>query len=286
MGKEYKFSFVILNYKTTHDTIECVESIKENCKGYDFHIVIVDNASPNQSGKRLMEIYQNNPIVKVILSNENLGFARGNNLGFEFAKKELHPDFIILCNSDTKILDSQFCQKVIQKYQDSDFAVLGPKERLVDGSYYPLQEKVRSKVRIKLDIDTDKNILKTGKRTWKYRVFNRFYNTFIKSKRLDTNKEYENIVLHGAFLIFSEKYIELFDGLNPVTFFYVEEEFLALRLQRKNLKSIYYPEIEILHKRKAATNTMNETEKNKFVLECQVDSNSKLLDALNGKIEV
>lgn len=146
-----------------------------------------------------MEIYQNNPIVKFILSNENLGFARGNNLGFEFTKKELHPDFIILCNSDTKILDSQFCQKVIQKYQDSDFAVLGPKERLVDGSYYPLQEKVRSKVRIKLDINTDKNILKTGKRTWKYRIFNRFYNTFIKSKRLDTNKEYENIVLHIDF---------------------------------------------------------------------------------------
>lgn len=50
-------------------------------------IVIVDNASANGTGRELQQLYQGAENIYVILNPENLGFARGNNVGFEFAKK-------------------------------------------------------------------------------------------------------------------------------------------------------------------------------------------------------
>ena len=49
--------FVILHYMTLDDTIECVESIRDNCGKEKYKIVIVDNASPNASGRELQKQY-------------------------------------------------------------------------------------------------------------------------------------------------------------------------------------------------------------------------------------
>ena len=91
------FAFVILHYNTIEDTILCVDSIKENVNS-NYNIVIVDNCSPNGSGKLVKEKYCNDVDIHVILSERNEGFARGNNIGFIFAKERLHSKFIILMN--------------------------------------------------------------------------------------------------------------------------------------------------------------------------------------------
>ena len=54
-----KFAFVILHYYTVEDTINCVKSIKELENYENVEIVIVDNASPNGSGKEIKEKYEN-----------------------------------------------------------------------------------------------------------------------------------------------------------------------------------------------------------------------------------
>ena len=95
--EDINFTFVILHYYTIEDTVNCVQSIKEiETYGNNVKIVIVDNASPNRTGKLIQEKYIDDPQIHVILSSENLGFANGNNLGFEYAKKQLKSDFIIL----------------------------------------------------------------------------------------------------------------------------------------------------------------------------------------------
>jgi GT2 family glycosyltransferase len=287
MKKEYDFSFVILNYITTYDSIECVKSIKKYCDGYKYHIVIIDNASPNNSGKELKDIFKKDNYVEVILLSENVGFAKGNNVGFKYAKKEFNSDFIVLCNSDTELLSFDFCSNIIKKYENEKFAVLGPKEKLVGGDYYPLTASGRSINKLKFDIRYYESILYQNKLKNFYRLYSKFYGILSK-KNLDVNREYWDIILHGAFLIFSKEYIDLFDGLNPITYFYGEEEFLALRLKKYGLHSIYYPEIEILHKRNSATNasTKSEEEKKKFTLSCHIDSTKKLLAAVKGEIEL
>ena len=92
-----KFGFVILHYLAFEATVECVESIC-HCLGQNnlFEIVIVDNGSPNKTGKLLETKYKEHSNIHVLLLDNNIGFAKGNNRGFQFAKKQLKCSFWVL----------------------------------------------------------------------------------------------------------------------------------------------------------------------------------------------
>ena len=118
--------FVILNYNSIYDTEEAIEYISANVDTDNYGVVIVDNASPNGDGEELKQYYSDNTNVVVIQSEENLGFARGNNLGFAYAKKNLSPDFIVMMNSDILLLETKLYSKIKDLYDKYQFAVLGP----------------------------------------------------------------------------------------------------------------------------------------------------------------
>ena len=89
------------------ETQKCVTSIISSQGNSKIHIVIVDNGSTNGSGKTLLNNYKDNEKVTVIQSTENLGFARGNNIGYHFALS-LKPEYVAVINSDTEILQKDF----------------------------------------------------------------------------------------------------------------------------------------------------------------------------------
>ena len=76
-------AFVILHYRAIDTTRSCVKSIR--ALAGDKHIVIVDNASPDGTGKQLAEEFAASPDVTVLLHGKNDGFARGNNVGVRCA---------------------------------------------------------------------------------------------------------------------------------------------------------------------------------------------------------
>ena len=84
-----KTGFLILHYNATEITKKCVTSILNLDGGKDTIIIIVDNASSNGSGQKLLEEYQKTEQVQVVLAKENLGFSRGNNLGYQEMKKNI-----------------------------------------------------------------------------------------------------------------------------------------------------------------------------------------------------
>ena len=292
---EYKFVFVILHFITIEETKKCVNSILQQCNGYNFEIVIVDNASSNNSGYQLKELYLNDKRIHVIINKINLGFAKGNNVGFKYAKEDLNADFIIMCNNDTYLLQNDFLDLVSREFETSNFAVLGPKIKLPNDKINNVVCKISGikeskkhllNMRINyivnfLYLDKVYNLLKKIlKRTLiKLKLYN-------KQKKIDENVDirYENIVLHGSFLTFSKIYIERFDGLDDRTFLYREEELLALRLKKSGLKSVYNPKIEIYHNEDSATNaiTTNSRKKQIFICKNQIKSTKILLKELKN----
>ena len=256
-----KFVFVILHYITIEDTKKCVESIYIRFK--NVNIVIVDNASPNNSGKKLLEMYKNIENIDIIINDKNLGFANGNNIGVKYAKYKLNADFIILCNNDTYILQDEFLDIVLEEYANSKFAVLGPKILLPNNKVNPVNAKKldikmikRDLLRIQMDYIT--SILYIN---GIYRFIRKMLKKFlikIKIKKntlnvLNVNERYENIILHGCFMIFSKQYLNKFDGIDDRTFLYREEELLTLRLRKNKLKNVYNPQLKIFHKEYGAT---------------------------------
>ena len=122
----YKFTFVILHYLTEKDTIACIDSIINNIEYENYAIVVVDNGSVNQSGEMLLKYYSKNKKIKIIINHENLGFAKGHNIGFKYAKHTLKSDFIALLNNDTFVKQSNFIQRIIEKFGTTPFHILGP----------------------------------------------------------------------------------------------------------------------------------------------------------------
>ena len=90
-------SIIIVTYNTRQMTSECIDSIFEKTVGVDFEIILVDNASTDGS----KEFFEKDSRIKYIYSNENLGFGRGNNLGYKYAVGK----YIFLLNSDTLLVN-------------------------------------------------------------------------------------------------------------------------------------------------------------------------------------
>jgi len=290
-----KLVFLILHYQVIEQTINCIKSIKEKIDTENYEIVVVDNNSSNGTGKELQELYKNETNVHIILNNKNLGFAKGNNIGFNYAKKNLKPDFIVMLNNDTCIIQDDFYQTIKKEYEKSNFAVLGPKIILLNGDINPLNtfditlenvKRERKNVFFKLFLNyffidnVFTNMMKSIKQYIKKIIG-------YKSKEIKINpdKRHEDIILHGSCLVFSPVYIEKFDGLDDRTFLYHEEELLYLRLKKNNMLSVYNPKLLIFHEEDAATNSVikSEYKKRRFIYKNVLKSNKVLLDELKSE---
>ena len=98
----YNVVFLILNYNSLHDLMLCEESIDKNCS--DYHIVVVDNGSKKAEVDELEAFCEEKKTtVTLIKSSQNLGFAKGNNLGFRYIRKHIKCEYIAMINSDTII---------------------------------------------------------------------------------------------------------------------------------------------------------------------------------------
>lgn len=93
-----KVSVIIVTYNTCQMTSECVDSVFEKTQGVDFEVILVDNASKDES----KDFFSNDSRIKYVYSEKNLGFGGGNNLGYKYATG----DFIFLLNSDTLLVNN------------------------------------------------------------------------------------------------------------------------------------------------------------------------------------
>ena len=88
----------ILNYESLDETIRLVRSLNDSIdQGFD--IYVIDNNSENLT---VSEIKDALPSVNVIKNTENIGYAGGNNIGFELAKA-LPYEFFWILNPDMQV---------------------------------------------------------------------------------------------------------------------------------------------------------------------------------------
>ena len=84
-----------------------------------------------------------------------------------------------------------------------------------------------------------------------------------RSRICDHFRRYENVTLHGSFMIFSREYTDRFDGLDERTFMYGEEDILHRRLIKNGLKSVYTPDFAVYHKEDVSTDSASGSSRKK-----------------------
>lgn len=99
-----QLSIILVNWKSTEFTCNCIASIHTYASGIEHEIIVVDSASPDNS----VDILGTIPDIQFIASPVNLGFGLANNLGARRSRGQvllfLNPDTLLICRAIDEML--------------------------------------------------------------------------------------------------------------------------------------------------------------------------------------
>jgi len=124
-----KLFFLILNYIDYNLTIDAINSIQNKIVNpKDYGILIVDNASPNDSYNVLKKIFKGYANIIVIKKPGNLGYARGNNFGLRYIEKKFpETKYVAIMNPDVRFFDNTNLEKTLRKLESDNKLTLLPR---------------------------------------------------------------------------------------------------------------------------------------------------------------
>jgi GT2 family glycosyltransferase len=108
---------VVVNYRTPALTVACVASVLRS-EGVRPRVIVVDNASGDDSVPRLRAALGGAPAVTVLARDVNDGYAGGNNAGVALARAE-GARWALLLNSDT-VLDADCVRRLVEEAESDD----------------------------------------------------------------------------------------------------------------------------------------------------------------------
>lgn len=120
-------SIIIINYKTFDLTNNCIDSIFQYCSLSNYEIILVENGTAEFNQQNISHWGDK---VKLVVSQENLGFAGGNNLGI----KQANGKYILLLNSDTYLTDDAISPTFHYLERHKEVGVISAKLIYPDGS--------------------------------------------------------------------------------------------------------------------------------------------------------
>nr|MCH9654413.1 glycosyltransferase [Planctomycetota bacterium] len=115
-------SIIVLTYNNLEFTRKCLKSLMEFTNYPNWELVIVDNASSDDSPEFLQTFAKQYDNVKVILNKENVGFSAGNNIGIENSTGE----FLVLLNNDTVVTRGWLWDLIRYFLKEKSLGLLGP----------------------------------------------------------------------------------------------------------------------------------------------------------------
>lgn len=220
-------SVVIVNYQTFELTKNTVNSILEYDYPFSYEILVVDNASGDDSLARLKEYFTDN--VTFIASDENNGFASGNNQALRIAEGK----YVLLLNSDTVVWENTLEKIYDYMEKHTDVGAAGCRVLLENG-----------------ELD------KACKRS-----FPNAKNSFFKLFHIPTNSKddnynltdlpdgevYEIDCLTGAFMFIRSQTLDEVGFLDETFFMYGEDIDMCYRIKEAGWKIVYYGKSTITH---------------------------------------
>lgn len=113
----------ILNYNSYEKSCVCIESCMKQ-SGIDFEILLIDNASTDDSFFRLKRRYDGR--IKFLQTGKNYGYAGGNNRGVKYCFDN-GCQYALLLNSDTELIGVNLLSKLVSVIKEhGDCAVVSP----------------------------------------------------------------------------------------------------------------------------------------------------------------
>jgi len=109
-----KITVVINTFKSEDKIYHCLDSINT-----DYKVIVIENSN-NRDFKKKIEVKYNN--VKCYLTGENLGYAKGNNLGLS----KVDSQYALILNPDAVLENETINNFLISADKIKNFSIIGP----------------------------------------------------------------------------------------------------------------------------------------------------------------
>ena len=227
-----KVTIIILHMKDILCIVDCVGSLnKVTYQNYD--IIVVHNGPEDIALRNaLYPISQH--ITKVIDTEENLGFARGNNLGIMQALED-EAEYILLLNDDTEVSPGFLTRLIEVAEVQQDAGMLGPKVFLYD---------------------QPQKIWFAGAR-FDQKVCEIVTSEFDQADEPEDSKCVESDYVTGCALLIKRKVVERIGLLDERFFLYWEDVDWGLRCNKAGFRNLMVTRSHIWHKASASSGGVN-----------------------------
>ena len=225
-----QLSVIILNYNVRYFLEQCVRSVQAALNGIEAEIIVVDNASADDSCAMMQQLF---PEVLLIQNTANIGFTKGNNIGVAQAQGE----FICILNPDTVVAEDTFSKLVAFAQNKSQLGMVGC--QLIDGSGQFLPESKRG---IPTPWVAFTKITGLYKFFPSWSICTKYY-----AQHLLPNQTGEVEILVGAFLFVRKEVYTEVGGFDENCFMYADDIDLSYSLLKKGYINWYFAETTVIH---------------------------------------
>jgi hypothetical protein len=231
MNDQPQVSVVVLNYNKPDLTLDCVRSIINKTKVVSYEVVVVDNASTIGN---IDEVTSYSPVVRLIKSDINLGFAKGNNLGIQHCKGET----ILLLNNDT-VLINDAVSLTYEKLRSSDkIGVVGAQLLYPDGEVQKSAQRLPEIRYLLIELFRLQKFLSRKKA-----------GRLLLGSFFDHQEQVNCGWLWGTYFHLKREVLRALPGgqLADDFFMYNEDMQWGIEIHKAGYQLVYYPEAKIYH---------------------------------------
>ena len=223
-------SILVISYNTVEMTLACLNSVVAETQATRCEIIVVDNASSDGSADALAAAH---PEVRLVRSNENMGFAQANNVAAEIAKGDL----LLLLNPDTVVLDGAIDRLVAFAKARPEARIWGGRTVFGDGSLNPSSCWRRMSLW---------NLFCRAAGLTGLFPDSKFFNAEAYGGwQRDSEREVD--IVTGCFFLIERRFWETLGGFDPLFFMYGEEADLCLRARSLGARPRITPDARIVH---------------------------------------
>ena len=221
-------SVIIINWNGLAVLRNCLNSIFGTSHGIRFEVIVVDNASQDDSVAVLQREF---PQVVILRNQQNRGFAAANNQAFAVAQGR----YVLLLNNDTVVLPGAFQKSVA--YMDGNLraGALGCRVESPDRSFQTSCYRFSNL----LELFMIKMLPLGSVRNERLNIGRYWGRQFAEPTAVD--------VVAGCFLMVRREVITKVGGLDEDFFMYGEDEEWCSRIKGAGWSIVYFPAATIIH---------------------------------------
>jgi N-acetylglucosaminyl-diphospho-decaprenol L-rhamnosyltransferase len=223
-------SVIIVSYNVKYFLEQCLWALQAALKETDAEIIVVDNASSDNSVAYLAAHFHN---VKFIANKENLGYAHANNIGWQAAQGE----WVLFLNPDTLVAEESITQCLSFVKETANAGACGI--RMIDGAGVFLPESKRGLPTLAASFFKLTGFIKlfpTNKRIGAY-----------YAGHLSAYKNNPVPILSGAFMMVKKTVLQQTGGFDEAFFMYGEDVDLSYRITQLGYSNYYIADSAIIH---------------------------------------